>query len=535
MTTATRSYDFIGFGDEVPGILSLVSAAREYYSRTGSYPKSVLMLRGNAQDGVGGHLVRGRLAYLDRSRVPEPTRRDFYLENFGDPPAIYREFLQRSGVDKVAIDPGNANLVLREMMSEVGIDILSNAKIASVLKAGGKITGLQLARGETFLGKQFIDSTVNGELAQLAGIKKLTGYASLGLPQSELSVTLVFATEGLSPQELSSLEFNYLKRFTNASDTEAQKWIEIAAGGDASLAQLLRNSLTRAYGQLNTLDLGTDYIDVYSRALSIAYHAFRGTKHYLPESKAILDNPNIAVFPDDRLFWNGVLFFVNASQAEALARGGAKPTAEMLKEMGYVERWLKSLGATSVRIAPELYIRHAGNIVGAVDLLSGAQMTAGGVPESQALGTFGYQFDTRGGIHGLWQRAANKGVKKFAFKAPLLNVGMRHALLKDISNLAVISPASGFTGGASAVGRIVEFNVAVGQSVGIAMAIALLSNRNLSDIPNEEVHNTLVETDRLPKIYGRYDPTDTSTMGDFEKRMYEASLAIPVDFNGAIV
>jgi hypothetical protein len=531
MTAAPRSYDFIGFGDEIPGILALVSAAREYRRRIGSYPKSVVMLGGNAQNGVGGHLVRGRLAYLDRSSVPEPTRQSFYLEDFGDPPAIYKEFLERAGVRKVAIDPGNAMLALREMMSEAGVDILSNAKVAAVLKEGKKITGLQLARGETFWGKQFIDSTVNGELAQLAGIKKLTGYATLGLPESELSVTLVFETQGLSPQALSNFEFAYLKRFTNAADVAAQNWINIAAGGDASLAQMLRNSLTRAYGQLNTLDIGTDYIDVYSRALSIAYHAFRGTKHYLPESKAIFDNPNIAVLPGDRLFWNGVLFFVNAAEAEILARGGAKPTAEMLKEMGFVERWLKSLGATSVKVAPELYIRHAGNIAGAVQPLSGAQMTAGGVPEAQALGTFGYNFDTRGGIQGLWQRAAKQGVKKFAFKAPLLNVGMRHAFLKDISNLAVISPASGFTGGASAIGRIVEFNVAVGQAVGIAAAIALLNKRNLSDITNEEVQDILVQTGRLPKIYGKYSPTETSSMGDFEKRMYDPSLAIAVGFD----
>ena len=114
-------------------------------------------------------------------------------------------------MDKVAIDPGNATMALREMMREAGIDILSNAKIASVLKEGSKITGLQLARGETFGGKQFIDSTVNGELAQLAGIKKLTGYAALGLPDSELSVTLVFETQGLSPETLRNVEFTYLE------------------------------------------------------------------------------------------------------------------------------------------------------------------------------------------------------------------------------------------------------------------------------------------------------------------------------------
>ncbi|HEY9631132.1 MAG TPA: FAD-dependent oxidoreductase [Coleofasciculaceae cyanobacterium] len=535
MTAATRSYDFIGFGDEVPGILAIISAAREYRRRIGTYPKSVVMLRGNAQDGVGGHLVRGRLAYLDRSSVPIATRRSYYLEDFGDPPAIYREFLQRAGVGKVALDPGNANMTLREMMGEAGVDILSHAKVASVVKQADKITGLQLARGETFLGKQFIDSTVNGELAQLAGIKKLPGYASLGLPRSELSVTLVFEIEGLNPQTLKNLELAYLRRFTNPADAEAQKWLNLASGGDASLAQYLRNTLTRAYGQLNTMDVGTDYIDVYSRAFPIAYHAFRGLKHYLPESKVVFDNPNIAVLPGNRMFWNGLLFFVDAAQAETLARNGAKPTAEMLKEMTYVERWLKGHGATSVKAAPELYIRHAGNIVGAVQPLSGAQMVAGGVSSSEALGTFGYHFDTRGGILGLWERATDVGVKKFAFKAPLLNVGMRHTFLKDISNLAVISPASGFTGSASAVGRIVEFNVAVGQGVGIAAAIALLNNRNLSDITNEEVHNVLVQTGRLPKIYGKYDGSETSSMGDFEKRMYDVSLATPVDFDWVTV
>ncbi|XQQ06443.1 MAG: hypothetical protein EDM05_56355 [Leptolyngbya sp. IPPAS B-1204] len=34
----TRSYDFICFGDEVPGILAIVTAAREYRRRTNRFP-----------------------------------------------------------------------------------------------------------------------------------------------------------------------------------------------------------------------------------------------------------------------------------------------------------------------------------------------------------------------------------------------------------------------------------------------------------------------------------------------------------------
>jgi len=38
----------------------------------------------------------------------------------------------------------------------------------------------------------------------------------------------------------------------------------------------------------------------------------------------------------------------------------------MLEEMSFVTKWLKSFGATVVKPASELYIRHAGNIQGAV-------------------------------------------------------------------------------------------------------------------------------------------------------------------------
>ena len=543
-STPSQPFDFVGFGDEVPGILALVSAAREYRRRTGSFAKSVLMLKGNAQDGVGGLMVRGRLAYLDRCNIPVSTRQAFELDDFGDPPAIYKEFLHRSGVLRVAIDPGNANSALRDMMSEAGVSILSNVNVKSVLKDGQKITGLQVFNGMVFSGKHFIDSTVNAELAQLAGVKKLTGYAGLGLPVSELATTLVFETQGISPQQLKAIELSYLKRLTNPGDAEAQQWINVAAGNDPSLAQYLRDSLTRdssigSFRQLKTMDIGSDYIDIYSRALSIAYHSFRGIAHNLPKSGIVFDNANIALLPGNRMIWNCLLFRTDATQAEALARNGGKPTPAMLNEIKYITQWFGSLGATSVQAAPELYIRHAGNIVGAVDPLSGAQMLAGGVPASEAIGTFGYAFDARGGINGLDKRAmevaAEVGIRKFAFKfdSPLLNVGIRHTLIRSIPNLAVISPASGFDGCASTVGRIIEFNVAVAQGIGIAAAIAQLSGRNLSDITNEEVRAVLLQTNKLSKIYGKYG-SQTSSMSNFEQRMFDVALATPVGFDWVV-
>ncbi|NJP09003.1 MAG: FAD-dependent oxidoreductase [Leptolyngbyaceae cyanobacterium RU_5_1] len=530
MTSTTlstpRSYDIIGFGDEVPGVLALVSAAREYRRRTGKNPKTLLMFKGNSLDGIGGHLVRGKLAYLDRSSIPIDIRQSLSLPTFGDPCAIYQEFLQRAGVSQIALDSSKADAALRFMLSDVGADIISRVEIKSVTKSGAKLAGIHLTRGETYLAKQFIDSTVNAELAQAAGVKKLRGFETFGLPESELPVTLVFETEGLSIQQLKDAELAYLKRLVNPNDSEAQRFLMIAAGSNAKLAEQFRKDLLTSSGHLKTLYVGQDHIDVYSRALSIAYHAFRGKRLYLKDSGAILDQGNIAILPNGKLSWNALLFFTTGSQAEALAKGAAKPTPPMLEEFKFIERWFKSLGATAVKPALELYIRHAGNISDTVEPLSGATMLEGGVSASEALGTFGYHLDVRGGIEGLGLKAREKGITSITFHTPpLFNIGIQHALVRSVPNLAVISPASGFDGYACAAGRIVEFNVGVGQGVGIAAAIALLHNRNLATISNLEVRQVLTQTNQLSRIYGKGQYVEATRLAKFESSLGTPAIA----------
>jgi FAD dependent oxidoreductase len=522
---APRLYDFIGFGDEVPGILALVAAAREHRRQTGSYPRSLLVFKGNEQLGIGGHLVRGRLSYLDRSHVPFNIRQSFGLGSFGDAPSLYKEFLRRADVDQIALDPRRADVVLRQMLSEANVDTLGGVEIASVVRDGDRLAGINLTKGEIYLGTQFIDATVNAELAQFAGVRKLKGFETFGLPNSELSVTLTFETEGLSISRLQAIESIYLQRFANPADQEAQGWLEAATGNDAALAQQLRQDLRDSLGNLKGLWAGNDYADVRSKALSLAYHAFRGTKLSLSESGAILDNANIAVFPGNRLSWNALLFDVNADDAEALARASAQPTAAMLKEMRFVQQWFKSLGATAVTPAPELYIRHAGNVADVVEPLSGAQMLAGGVPETEALGTFGYAFDVRGGIAGIGEVASQQGISSLRFQEPLFNVGIRHAIARSVPNLAIVSPASGFTGFAASAGRIVEFNVAVGQGVGIACSLAALSDRTLVDVANEEVHQVLAQTGRLSRIYGQGRP-EAQLLAMAEQQLGDTTLTI---------
>ncbi|MBO3462291.1 hypothetical protein G7B40_003525 [Aetokthonos hydrillicola Thurmond2011] len=183
-------------------------------------------------------------------------------------------------------------------------------------------------------------------------------------------------------------------------------------------------------------------------------------------------------------------------------------------------KWFRSIGANAIKPASELYIRHAGNVTGVVDPLTGAQMLAGGVPASEALGTFGYHFDIRGGIKGLGNRATQKGLGNLLFfDPPLFNIGIQHALVQDVPNLAVVSPGSGFEGYASSSGRIVEFNCAVGQGVGIASAVALSTNRNLANISNQEVHNILQKTGKLSKIYGQTYTAQAQQLDEFEHQV----------------
>ena len=514
------SYDIIGFGDEIPGVFAVISAAREYRRRTKKYPRILLMSKCNLQEGIGGHLVRGCLAYLDRSQIDSNLRQSLGLNAFGDPAAIYKEFLQKTGVITVGFDPRKANLVLKQMLSEAGVDLLSKVEITAINKQEQKIVSLTTTKGTTYYAKQFIDATVNAELAQLAGVKKLKGFETFSLPESELPVTLVFESKGISVKKIKELEYTYLKRFTNSADTEAQKFLLHAAGFDPQLAEHLQREMIEPKGNLKTMYAGRDYIDIRSPALSIAYHSFRGTKFSLHETGAILDEGNIAIISDDKLCWNALLFAVNGSEAEVLAKNGAKPTPKMLQEMAFVEKWLKNIGATSVTPASELYIRHAGNITGVVEPLTGAKMLKGGVPPSEALATFAYHFDVRGGIPGIGERAKSQGwFQSLSFEHPVFNIGIKHALIKDIPNLAVVSPCSGFEGYAPAAGRIFEFNAAVGQGVGIAAIIATLNNKNLADISNQEVRKVLVETGQLPRIFGFPKTAEANKLAEFELRL----------------
>jgi hypothetical protein len=521
----TRTYDIIVFGDEIPGILALVSAAREYHRRLGRYPRSLLMTPSDTSSTgkIGGHLVRGRLSYLDRSSVTPALRQQHGLDTFGAPAAIYLELLKRSGTIAIALDPDKANLALRGMLREVRADILDRATIAQVTVANERITAIALQRGETYQAQQFIDATTNAQLVKKAGVRKLSGFATLGLSNSALPVSYIFETRGLTPTRLRQIEDGYLKRLLDPGDAAAQRYLNLAAGGDPAWANFLRGRLRDANGNPAKFYQAKDSIDVRCPALSIFYHASRGTTFWLEKSPIILDQGNIAVLPGDRLSWNALLGRVTAQEAEAIANQQGKPPANLVAEAKLVTRWLQTIGGSGVSVVwgTEVYNRFTGSVVDVVQPLSGGQMMAGGVPAAEAIGTFGYHLDVRGGIIGLGDVAKAHGFPTMGFlseQPPVFNYGIRHAQVKALRNLAILGPGSGFTGMGPGAGRIVELNVGVGQGIGIAAAIALHEGRGLGEITNQQVRSVLQSTGKLTKIFGTGQSL-TRQVVDFETKL----------------
>lgn len=524
-----KAYDVIVFGDQVPGVMTAIQVKRELKKR--SQPARVLLItEGDTTKGIGGHLVRGGLGYLDRNQVPRDMRAK--LGDFAPASHLYQEFLDITGTQTIALDRFKAAAAFKRILAKEQVDVIGRVKLQSVTTTPKTVCSLTTAHSGTFAAKQFIDATQSGKFARMAGVKLLPGFAELGLPDSSLSVGLVFETYGLTIEQLKEIEATLIRRLQNPSDQVAQEWLKVASGNDSEHRQAILATLTNHAGEPLTLYQATsDSADVRSLALSTAFHG--SINRPILNAKETLDRANIAIL-SDRLNFNALLFYVNAKHAIALSDNGAKPEAYMLQFATSVQKFFRGLGASRVDIMSELYIRSTDQIANPVEELSSTRMTEGGVTADEALGTFSYHLDVRGGIKGLGNRAASAGIKDIDFHyMPTFNYGFRHTLPKERENLAVLSPASGFGGLGEAAGRIVEFNVSVGEGLAIAVAQAMTEKRSLHSITNQAVRKNLGYT---PEVYGR--PTQSfHTVFQLEKTLRttdRAALFAALPNSGAI-
>ncbi len=496
--TNAQNYDVIVFGDEVPGVMTAIKVKRELEQRNGT-AKVALITEGDTSKGIGGHLVRGGLAYLDRNQVPRDMRGE--LGFFGASSQLYQEFLDLTGTEAIALDRFRATQAFENLFLKENIELIGKAKLRSVTTAGKLVCSLTTANNGSLIAKQFIDATQGGKLAEMSGVEISKGFAQLGLPDSALSVGWVFEVYGKDIEQLKEIELELIKRFLDESDLQSQDWLATATGKNPEQVAEFERSLTDSYDRPAIMYQATpDSADVRALAFSGAYHGGTGTLLDLRRSKGILDRANIAVL-DNRLSLNALLFDVDATQARELSNNGAQPIPMMREIAQEVEDFFRGLGVQRIEFMDELYIRTAGQIAQSLDDLTATKMTDGGVPAEEALGTFSYHLDARGGIDGFWEKIAEKGIHEIrGFLMPTFNYGFRHTLPIEYENLSVLSPASGFGGLGTTAGRIVEFNVSVGEGLAIAFAIAITEKRSLHSVTNQEVKQALGYT---PQIYGK--------------------------------
>ena len=491
-----QHYDVIVFGDEVPGVMTALKVKQTLRSRQESH-RVALVTEGNTRNGIGGHLVRGGLAYLDRNQVPTRLRSQYGI--FGRPSPLYQEFLRLGSVDTIALDRYTIGPRFDRALQNADIDVIDSAQLRTVEVAGNLVCGFTAGQS-TYAARYFIDSSQGGELAAASGAEMMQGLEAIGLPESALSIGLIFDLYDVTIDQFKIMEAELISRYFDPTDRAAQRWLHIASGGDRTKRQELLEELLDFHRQPKLMYQGTaDSADVRSLAFSILVHGYLGQTYDLRSSGFLFDRANIAVF-DDRLSFNALLFYADSETAQQLSDNGAKPTAEMLAIANEVKTLFEKIGVPRVEVMDELYVRNAGQIANPIDELSATLMAAGGVSEEEALGTFGYHLDDRGGIEGLDERVNSTVLRLFNFEQmPVFNYGFRHTLPQEKENLAVLGPASGFGGLGTTAGRIVEFNVSVGEGLAVAIAKAAAENRSLHTITNMEVRRALGHT---PVVYG---------------------------------
>ena len=491
-----KNYDAIVFGDEVPGVMSALKLKRELEAR-GQSSRVAIVTEGDTARGIGGHLVRGGLAYLDRNQVPEKLRSRY--GTFGQPSRLYQEFLSLGQVQTIALDRLVVSQNFAQALRNNGIDVIDRANLGQVQTAGSLVCAFT-AGNRTFAAKAFVDASQSGELAAASGVEMMKGLEALGFPDSALSMGLMIDLHDVNINQFAKMESDLIRRYFDPQDAAAQRWLTAASGNDPVKRQEMLNSLIDRNRRPKLMYRGTsDSADVRSLAFSILVHGYLEQEYDLKSSGFLFDRANIAIF-DDRLSFNALLFYADADTARRISESGARPTAEMQAVANEIKTLFIKIGVPRVEVMSELYVRNAGQIAHPVDELSATLMAAGGIDANEALGTFGYHLDDRGGIEGLEEEVDKTVLRLFDFEQmPVFNYGFRHTLPQERSNLAVLGPASGFGGLGTTAGRIVEFNVNVGEGLAIAIAKSLAEGRSLQTISNYEVRQALGPA---PTVYG---------------------------------
>lgn len=483
MNMQSKPFDVLVIGDEVESILTAVSAAKALYGDTITRGRIGLIRR--SAGILGGLSTRGGLSYMDIT--PEYAT------------GLFQAFLEATGVKRVALDPNRAHDVLSEWLDSHGIEIYSGMPPESFEKITFEPDGhWHLTNtSQQFSCRCLIDATPDGDIARRLGIPYLCGLEGLltmnppPIPlqggtsnhefQNFLGVTPVFRLTGLEPAQLQAFEYEIRQR---------PDMREILAKALPDHPENLREDyLVRPTYCPPELD----YLDILNPAIGILYHLWRhGEVDSYPHAKIAVDGGNISLLPDSSMGFNGMVMRVNTLQ-ELLyySHEGAIPDY-LRAEMQHFETFLQQgMGLPDLRLVPPeaLYVRQtvtlrAKNNVSAQDLLSG------GIKPEKALGTFSYWLDMRGIVLSKYfpGETLPKPVFNLTLDVCLPNPGHCH-----LKNFAFLGRSAGYSPLSQGACRIVQHNALLGESLGIAAALAATQKVNIEEIPISNIRKVLVQ------------------------------------------
>lgn len=372
----------------------------------------------------GGVLTRGWLATLDVSldRRGRPQHGSF----FGG--------LWRGAGHNVTLDLPGVRRALWAPLFASGVRVRLSTPLAGVRVQNGRVLSVTPQGAPPLRARFFADASDTADLAALCGAPFTLGRQDGGQDSAQMAATLVFRLRGAD-------------------------W---AALGRRVLAER-RAGLLAHWGGNGAVGLGG--LTARYRPSDPHLYALRGL--------------NLARQRDGTLLVSGLqLFGVDGTRPEARRAARARAALEAARVWAFLRREAPdAFGASTLAgVAPELYVRESRHLIGLARLH--ADDVLGGRRFADALAVGRYPLD--GQVY-------REGEAPFFLGLPRpYEVPLRALVPRNLKNLLVVSQAASFDSAASYSARVAPLQVNLGQSAGLAVAVAARFGEDFSQLTRDD-------------------------------------------------
>lgn len=428
-------YDVVVIGGEPEGVAAAVSAARN-----GS---TVLLVE--HRDGLGGLITYGMLNYLD---LPQNSKGD--LTSLG----IFKEWWKLvGGPDVTTVDIEQSKAAFLKLVEhEPNINLLLNTSVESINMTDKNIDSIVLSNGQTYTGKQYIDTTADAEFAAAAGVTYTTGQQDIGVDR-KMAVTLMIHLKDVDWKQVKKAGKDGL--FGGAEVTDRAAW---------GFSEVLHDYQEQEENtQVRGLNVGrTENGDVFINALQIFY----------------VDG-------------------LSEEQKTAAIEEGKRESDAFVA-------WLQQNfpGFENAKIASyptELYVRETRHINALYRLTIADVWESTDKADTIAYGS--YPVDVQ---------AMEKGnFGNVITEANQYAIPYRSILPLEVDNLMVASKASGYDSLAAGSARIIPTGMAVAEAAGVIANYAIDNEKALKELVGDEsfiksIQKTLKDQGAYLKPLGKY-------------------------------